>query len=127
MATEETNITKRVMKAVSKVGTRLFRQNTGLAWQGDIIARTRDTITLGKPRPIHCGLIKGSSDLIGWHPVKVTPEMVGKTLAVFTAFEAKTKDGRPTPEQENFVNVIKQTGGIAGIVRSEQEALELLP
>jgi len=132
MAKEEKSLLNGILKRVSPLGSRLFRQNTGLAWQGDIEKGRGQKVTLypgdvllRKARPIHCGLIKGSSDLIGWTGKVITPEMVGKRVAVMTAFEGKaTGDG--TPEQYNFVDVIRQSGGIAGVVRSDEEAAELV-
>lgn len=133
MAQEETNISKRIQKATSKVGTRLFRQNVGGAWAGKPVKGEGTVVTLGprdvlirNARFIRMGLITGSSDLIGWHPVVITQEMVGRKVAVFTGFEVKTPDGIVEPEQTNFVNRVVEAGGIAGIVRSEESALELL-
>lgn len=62
-----------------------------------------------------------SSDLIGFTKVTITPEMVGKTIAVFTAVEVKKEawdenkkfDKRETA-QNNFINFIKNNGGFAG-------------
>lgn len=70
---------------------------------------------------------KGGSDLIGFHTVTVTPEMVGRKLAVFLAIEVKSPTGKPSPDQENFIQFIKESGGIAGIARSAEDAINLLP
>ncbi len=43
-----------------------------------------------------------SSDLIGWRTVTVTPEMVGRTVAIFCTFEAKPSDWRPALSGEKF-------------------------
>lgn len=123
MAKAEKNLTAHVLMSVSKIGARLFRQNTGLAWQGEIIEKTPQRLILKNPRPIHCGLIKGSSDLIGWTPVVITADMVGKTVAIFTALEVKTPGVSATPEQKNFVEQIAKVGGCGHIVRSAEEAV----
>lgn len=60
----------------------------------------------------------GGSDLIGFTP--------RNGIAVFTAIEVKTRTGKPTPEQQNFLNVIRRAGGIAGIARSPAEAQALI-
>lgn len=133
MAVEENNITKRIQKATSKIGTRLFRQNTGGAWAGKIDRGEGLTITLG-PRDvvvrnaqfIRMGLITGSSDLIGWHTIVVTAAMIGRKIAVFTGFEVKTENGIPEPEQLNFVEQVQGAGGIAGIMRSDEDALRAI-
>lgn len=78
------------------------------------------------PRPLQAGLCEGSSDLIGWTTVEVTPAMVGKKIAIFTALEIKTESGRASKEQINFITRVREAGGIAGIARSEQEATQLI-
>jgi len=68
----------------------------------------------------------GGSDLIGYRQVVIGPEHVGRTMAVFTAVEVKTATGRATKEQTAFVEHVKQAGGIAGVVRSVDDARGLL-
>ena len=78
-------------------------------------------------RNIHYGLTKkGSSDLIGWTTKPITPDMVGKDVAIFTAIEIKTKTGRVSNEQDNFLAAVRLAGGIAGVARSEEEAVEIV-
>lgn len=95
------------------MGARLFRNNVGClqdkngAW-------------------VTYGLCPGSSDLIGWTPVKIVPEMVGKNIAVFTAVEVKTIKGTVSKEQENFICIVEQSGGMAFVVRSEGQLIKLL-
>ena len=60
------------------------------------------------------GLFPGSSDLIGWREVEITPEMVGKRVAVFVAHECKRHGERPTESQANFIAQVRRAGGIAG-------------
>jgi hypothetical protein len=68
----------------------------------------------------------GGSDLIGYRQVVIGPEHVGRTMAVFTAVEVKSAVGRATAEQRAFIQHIEQAGGIAGVVRSVDEARGLL-
>ena len=68
----------------------------------------------------------GGSDLIGWTPVIVTPDMVGQRVAVFTAVENKTIRGKTTSAQENFIEQVLKAGGIAGVCRSADDAKQLL-
>ena len=79
-----------------------------------------------KLRKIHYGLMRGSSDIIGWKSVKITPDMVGKSVAIFTAIEIKTKKGIVSDVQKNFIQRVLMAGGIAGVVRSEEGLRELL-
>ena len=92
---------------------RLFRNNVGTL-------RDKDG------RYVQYGLCAGSADLIGWVTRPVWRESVQGTVAVFLAIEVKSKTGRVTPEQENFLRVVREAGGIAGCVRSVDEALALV-
>jgi len=100
--------------------TRLFRINSGMGWVGKILSHTPDLIVLERPRPFH-GAPPGSADLLGWHTVTVTPEMVGRRLAVFVAIEVKSATGRATAEQQNFGEAVRRAGGIAVVARNEDQ------
>lgn len=123
--------TKQVMPAIElaigkhRPKTRIFRNNVGTGWQGKSV-RKGTVLIIENPRPLHAGLCEGSSDLIGWTTVEVTPDMVGRKVAVFTAVEVKTNKGRVSDEQANFIQQVRNAGGIAGVARSEDEALKLL-
>lgn len=105
---------------------RMFRNNTGQGWLGTRLQSRPGTVLLSDPRPLHAGLVKGSSDLIGWKTITVTPEMVGRKLAIFAAVEVKTERGRITVDQLNFIEQVRNAGGIAGIARSPEDARNLL-
>ena len=109
----EAAIQQQIRLALSRAGVVAFRNNVG---------QYTDPKT---GRPIRYGLGTGSSDLIGWTPVLVTPDMVGKTLAVFTACEVKGPSGRPTEAQLNFITQVLRAGGFAGIARSPDEAVAI--
>jgi len=83
----------------------LFRNNVGVL---------RDS----RGNYVSYGLCSGSSDLIGWKPKVILPEMVGKTVAVFTAIEVKSPHGILSKEQEAFLNAVREAGGIGFEVRS---------
>jgi hypothetical protein len=67
------------------------------------------------------GLCNGSSDLIGWTSIEITPDMLGKKLAVFSAIEVKTETGKLSPEQKIFLENVKNAGGIAKICRKLED------
>lgn len=75
-----------------------------------------------------------SSDRVGWTPVTITENMVGKTVAVFTAIEMKKENYKPSGKAQNehfeaqqrFCNTVTRAGGIGGIVRSAGAALALI-
>jgi len=40
--------------------------------------------------------------------------------------EVKTESGRVSPDQKRFIEFVKNAGGIAGVVRSVSDAINLL-
>jgi hypothetical protein len=92
---------------------RLWRNNTG-------------ALVDQQGRFVRFGLCKGSSDLIGLRSVVVTPEMVGQRLAQFVALEIKTTQGVVSPEQQAFLRLVQQLGGVAAVCRSIQQAQAVL-
>lgn len=109
----ETNLVARLIAAASKCGARLWRNQTG-------------TYQLKDGRWISSGLCVGSSDLIGYRVVIITPDMVGQKVAVFCAIESKSATGRATDRQQAFLRDINFDGGIAQVVRSERELVAVL-
>jgi VRR-NUC domain len=110
----EAAIQQRIRLALSQSGAVMFRNNVG-AYK-DPNGRF---IQYGVGNP-------GGSDLIGWTPVVITPDMVGRKLAVFTACEVKTANGKPTEHQLNFIAQVLKAGGFAGIARSPADAVVIL-
>lgn len=112
---QETIIQRHIMIALSNAGCIVWRNETAGAYVGKVAHKAGDQITLHNAHMMQFGLCKGSADLIG-----ITP--TGKFLAV----EVKTKTGRPSKEQLVFIDAVRASGGIAGIARSVEDALELL-
>jgi len=107
--------------AASGRGFVLWRNNVGMGWAGRSNRLPDGSILLKDPRPLHAGLCEGSSDLIGFLQVTITPEMVGQQVAVFAAIEVKTPAGRVSREQQGFIDFIRQSGGISHVVRSAED------
>lgn len=122
----ESEVMQKIRSALSVGRVRLFRQNVGRAWRGTGEVWRGKLLTITNPRPVEAGLCKGSSDLIGWTQVTITPDMVGKTLAVFTAIEVKHGGNSASPEQENFIRVVNSAGGIAGVAYSVEQARDII-
>lgn len=112
---KETLIQRQIQLALSEAGCLIFRNETAGAYVGKVIHMAGDQVTLSGSRMVAFGLCKGSSDLIG-----ITPS--GRFLAV----EVKTIKGMATQEQMDFIDAVNRKGGIAGICRSAQEALDLI-
>lgn len=137
MAAQETNIVNDILKDVSPFGARLFRNVRGLFYTRDSVkalisaamtlnvGHIRDMIN--QLRQVIGGLTApGASDLIGFTPVVITAEMVGQTIAVFTAVEVKTKDGVVQKEQKHFTDFVAKSGGFAGVARSAEDARKIM-
>ena len=108
----EAYVQNKIRLAVGSGDVRLFRNNTGalLDMQG---------------RLVKFGLCKGSSDLIGFRSITITPDMVGQKIAVFSAIEVKDK-GKATVDQRNFINIINNAGGYAGVAKNVNDAKKIL-
>lgn len=96
VAKTEADIMREVQLAASKLGCRLFRNNVGMAKI--------------EGRVIKYGLVKGSSDLIGW-------TANGRFLAV----EVKRPGGIISPEQQRFIEAVNDKGGLGMVVFSAQD------
>lgn len=124
----EQGIMKQIMLRIGEAfpkSVRIFRNNTGMGWTGESFSHPGKVI-IKNARPLHAGLCKGSSDLIGWTKVQITPDMIGKTVAVFTAFEVKKPEGRVSKDQVNFLTQVAESGGLSGILRSPEDAERII-
>jgi hypothetical protein len=81
-------------------GLRLMRNNVG-------------KLRSPEGRIVEFGLGVGTSDLIGFQAIEITPHMVGKTVAQFVAVECKKPGGRLTEDQANFLKLVESFGGKA--------------
>lgn len=99
----------------------------GQAYTGDKITKQNDgSIKITNPRPFNTGLPKGFSDLLIITPIIITPEMVGQQFARAGFLEIKTKTGRPTKDQVNFIEQMQNLGAKAGIARSVEDVMKIL-
>ena len=94
----EAKLSKLIQIEVSKLGGRVFRNQSGLH------------LSLDGKRKVKTGLVKGSSDLIGW-----------TATGQFLAIEVKTQNGRVSPEQQKFINAVNKAGGLAFVARSIED------
>ena len=100
--TDEHKLMNEIRIAVSPY-CKIFRINVGTSFTYD--GRYFDT-----------GVPKGFSDLFG---VRISD---GKAVFI----EVKTKKGRPSGYQTNFIKVMQKSNAIAGICRSVDDALKLI-
>jgi hypothetical protein len=121
----EQNLLKRIQLKLSPSAI-MFRNNTGMGWIGKSFRASKPTkvnllpgdVVIRQARPLHAGLCKGSSDLIGWS--------VKDGHAIFTAIEAKTGNLKVTNEQRIFLENVRKNGGIAFVSRDADESVEIL-
>lgn len=121
----EGSIQNKIRLACAKLAI-LFRINVGQAWTGERIIQQGRNVLLINARPFKTGVPAGYPDLSGWKPLVITPEMVGKTVAVFTYIEVKTPTGKVSKVQKNFHDVANNAGAIGGVARSPEEAIKIL-
>ncbi len=125
----ESSLQNLIRIRLSKLGVMNFRNNTGMGWAGKCLKIYKKgmfhvepgDVIVKQARPLKAGLCEGSSDIIGIKTVVITPDMVGQTVGIFVAPEVKTARGRATDKQQIFIDNINKAGGIAGVVRSEDE------
>lgn len=123
----EANVLKRLLNTSGQFRAWLFRFNVGKAWQGKRVYSLMGMpvpegwVLLKDARVFKAGPPQGFSDTAGWTEVDIQPADVGRTVAVFTAYETKAKRGRLTPEQTNFLDAVRRSGGIAAEVREGED------
>lgn len=119
MASQETIERVTAQQEATISGHRLWRNNRGLFY------------TMAGQK-VRAGLeAGGSSDLIGYTTIEITPEMVGKKIAVFTAVEMKRKTWKkPTSDTEKqqatFIEHVSKNGGIAFFCNDGKKYIEYL-
>lgn len=99
---KETALMNQLRAEASKYGV-CFRANVG-------------KVKLFDGRYFDTGLPKGFSDLFGIR------QSDGKAFFI----EVKTKNGRIRPDQQKFINRMKELNAIAGVCRSVEDVEELL-
>lgn len=73
-----------------------------------------------------------SSDLIGVTPVRVTPELVGHVVGLFTAIETKPSDWSFNPNDERavaqkaFHDIVRKNNGLAGFATSVDDYRKII-
>lgn len=119
----ESSIQREIMLDLcSKPNVRVFRNNCGMGFVGTVTSENAVSVTLKNHRRVPFGLLDGSHDLIGWKTVTITPDMVGRQMAVFTSIETKSATGTVRPTQKLWLEAVRRSGGITGIARSREEA-----
>lgn len=119
----EETVQAEVRLSAVKHEIQLFRNNVGV-------------LVDATGRPVRYGLANESKefnkkiksgDLIGWRPVFITPDMVGKVIAQFVSVECKSqkKHARIEKAQVRWAKLVQRSGGLALILSRAIEADDL--
>lgn len=120
---KELELGKRIQLMASNLGHRIFRSNQGEGWIGKATFFSKPAkievypgdVIIRKAKRIHFGLVNGCGDYVGF-----------SNDGRFISVELKTETGKIREEQIIFSDAVNRAGGIAGIIRSEEEGFELL-
>jgi hypothetical protein len=99
----ESKVNDAIIKAGRYFGSVLFRNRRGMV-----------RLPNGGMFPYGLGH-NGYPDNVGYTPVRITADMVGRQVAVFTAIEAKTATGTVASHQQACIDELKAHGCIAGV------------
>jgi hypothetical protein len=112
----ETGVQNEIRMEISKSSARVFRNNVGFVKHAD-----------GSMFPY--GLGTGTSDLVGWYPLTITPDMVGQRVAIFLAVEVKKENhktqAKRLQQQMHFLQQVVESGGI-GVLCDDPMKVESL-
>ena len=97
----EANVLNDCLIALSQAGCKAFRNNTG-------------ALKDQTGRLVRFGLAVGSGDII-----IIAPD------GIFASVEVKRANGRPTPKQLHWIDMVIAAGGRAGIARNAKEAVDI--
>ena len=124
----ESAVQQRVRLELARAGALVWRNNVGACED-----RTGRIIRYGLcNESAQMNRSLASSDLIGVMPMTITPDMVGKTIGVFTAVECKHSDWHLTSgdqraqAQKRFIDLVRSVGGIGGFVSDPAQVAGLL-
>lgn len=125
MGWRETDTINRWLKRWNRWGI-MFRVHVGTYWAGRVVKRWSSGgvqyVTLAAAQTVQMG-VTGQSDYNGWHSMVITPDMVGRTVAVYVAMEGKAGErGVLSDAQRRHLEVVKKAGGIGIVVRDPDTA-----
>lgn len=128
MAQSESVAQQQVRLTLARIGALMYRNNTGACTD-----ESGRVIRYGlSNESAQLNAVVKSSDLIGIVPVAVTPEMVGRTIGVFTAIECKRPGWHLTPgdkrgqAQQKFIDIVVSAGGMGGFATGPDDVSAII-
>ena len=134
MSANHTTTVKLAQIEASRRGWRLLANAVGLGWIGRVDREWLETrkggrarvVQLLNPARIKYGLVTGSFDLVGWRPLLITADMVGRTVAQFATVDAKTAGySRMSLDQKMWSRNVREAGGFAGVAVRREGGVEI--
>lgn len=110
----ESAILRTLLIYAGDLGAKLFRNARGV----ERIAQKDCRSCQRFGRVVSYGLANGAPDLVGWQPIVIGPEDVGRTIAVFVGVEVKADRGVVSEAQRKFLAALEKDGAIVGVARS---------
>jgi hypothetical protein len=95
---------------------RRFRIVSSLAWVGQAKRLKNGLVVIKGGVPVRTAP-EGFFDLCGWNEIVVTPDMVGKKIAVFVGAEIKSEHDRLSKFQRLLGECLEKMGGVWEIIR----------
>lgn len=111
MGQKENNLKNEVERDLTS-DQRLYRANVGIGWAGKVIDARNGILKLARFCKLELFPV-GTSDLVGFDSIIITPDMVGKKVAVFVGSELKaTPRDKLNKDQRNFRDLLVKMGGV---------------
>ena len=120
---------QQICDAVLRAHPMMFRNAVGygLATNPKAIHRLDNgKFLVDRGTPLRFGLLPGSSDMIGYKPTIITPDMLGQTVAIFQGIEVKTEHDRLSEEQRKWNRALIRDGAIAEVWHYNGRIIEIL-
>jgi len=121
----ENAIQSEIMIELGKIrNLRVFRNHCGRGVTGKILkGKAPGEWIVKNGRMTTFGLAPGTPDIVGWETVTITPEMVGKEVALILFVEVKDLKGSLSEGQLNFATLARSMGCKVIVARSAEEAV----
>ena len=122
MASSHTATLKLTQLEATRKGWRLLPNTIYRGWKGEMVRQWKGSggimVELRRAAFRVFGLGTGTLDLVGWRPLVITADMVGKTIAQYVEVDAKTPGyRRMSPEQKNYARTVLEAGGFVALAQ----------
>lgn len=100
----------------------LFPNPVGKGYVGKCVSFKNGVAVIENARIVDFGLFPGSPDDVGWRSIIVTPDLVGKRIAIAVGFEYKKKKGQRRKKQKDTIKKMQEWGCIAAFIEGIDDA-----